>query len=435
MKKNRLRGTLLGLTVSSVLAASGFTAHAQDKPDALELGVFTFMSGPAAAYGQPGRNGAELIIDQLNAAGGIDGVPLKATYVDEAQGAEGVISDYRRLADDPNTAAMIAALSSGNCLALAPIADQLKMPTIGWNCDTHQLFQKSEHPYYFRPNGNTVAEFVAYAAYVAKVKPDAKKIAIINPDYSFGHDAAQIFTAAMKAFNPDVEVVAELFPKMGTSSFQTEISRLSAARPDVVFSNLWGGDLENFLRQASPRGLLRTSQFVLALGESALQSTKLPDGVIVGVLGDGSWLSPDAQATPETVKFAEAYHDKFGSYPVFPAMKMVNSFMVLKAGYEKAIAANDGAWPTREQLAASMKDLSASTLTGKVTLREDNDGIVDQIVGMTVKSDKYDFPVMGNMIRFDGAALLPPVGEDPIAWISTLDKNLLASLPEPGSYK
>ncbi|NEV03188.1 hypothetical protein, partial [Bradyrhizobium uaiense] len=40
-------------------------------------------------------------------------------------------------------------------------------------------------------------------------KPDVKTVAIINPDYAFGHDAAKIFTAALKALKPDIQIVAE----------------------------------------------------------------------------------------------------------------------------------------------------------------------------------------------------------------------------------
>jgi branched-chain amino acid transport system substrate-binding protein len=55
-------------------------AVAQDKPASLGIGILTFTSGPAAAYGVPGKNAAELMIDKINAKGGIGGVPLKATY-------------------------------------------------------------------------------------------------------------------------------------------------------------------------------------------------------------------------------------------------------------------------------------------------------------------------------------------------------------------
>ncbi len=428
------RGLLRSAVAAAAMLAAG-TALSQEKPASLGVGVFSFTSGGTAAYGKPGRDAAELMIELINAKGGIGGVPLSATYVDEGQGTEGVIAEYRKLAGDAANEVMIAALSSGNCMALAPVSDQMKVPTVGWNCDTHQLYLKDAHPYFFRPNGNTVPEFVAYAAYLVAVKPDVKRIAIINPDYAFGHDAAKIFTSAIKAFKPDVEVVAELFPKLGAGTYQTEISRLTAARPDVIFSNLWGGDLENFVRQASPRGLFRSSQAILALGESSMQNVTIPEGVIVGVLGDGWWMSPDAAANPETREFAEAYKAKYGKWPVFPAMKMANSFLYVKAAYEKAMAANGGKWPSRDEVAGAMKGSEVKTLTGTTQTRADNDGVVDQIIGVTAKAEGHDGPVIGNMVRYKGAELMPPEGQDPIAWIGTLAADLPAKLPQPGSYK
>ena len=233
----KFKTVLTAFALASCLGVA-MPASAQEKPASLGLGIFTFTSGPAAAYGMPGKNAADLMIDQINAAGGIGGVKITPTYVDEAQGAQGVITEYRRLAAEPTNQVMLAALSSANCLALAPIAEQLQVPTVGWNCDTHQLLQDGKNKYVFRPNGNTVPEFVAYAVYLLAKKPDVKTVAIINPDYAFGHDAAKIFKAALHALKPDIQVVAELFPKLGSPNYQTEISRLTSARPDVVFSNL-----------------------------------------------------------------------------------------------------------------------------------------------------------------------------------------------------
>jgi len=424
---------LAGALALGVVAAT--PAAAQDKPSALRLGIFTFTSGPAAAYGMPGKNAADLMIDEINAKGGIGGVPVSATYVDEAQGAQGVIAEYRRLAGDAKNQVMVAALSSANCLALAPLADQLEVPTVGWNCDTHQLLMDGKSKYVFRPNGNTVPEFIAYAIYLLDRKPDLKTVAIINPDYAFGHDAAKIFTAALKALKPDVEIVAELYPKLGSPNYQTEISRLTTARPDVVFSNLWGADLENFVRQAAPRGVFTSSQVILALGETVLQRVPLPDGVIVGVLGDGWWMSPDAKNKPETVKFAEAYKARFGEYPVFPSIKMANALIYVKAAYDAAMQKNGGKWPTRGELAAAMKGSKVETLTGTAQTRADNDGLVDQIVGVTVKTPAQQSPVIGDMVRYKGDSLMPQAGQDPLAWIATLKPEFAKSLPKPGSYK
>ena len=423
---------------AAAVALLAMPAAAQsDKPSEVGFGVFTFTSGPAAAYGMPGRNAAELVIEQINAAGGIGGVKIKPTYVDEGQGTEGVVAEFRRLAADQNNQVMVAALSSGNCLALAPVADQLKMPTFMWNCDTHQLFLKDKYKYVFRTNSSTVPEFVASALYLLSVKPDVKRIAIINPDYAFGRDAAAIFTAAMKALKPDVEVVAELFPKLGSPSYNTEISRLVTAQPDVIFSNLWGADLENFVRQAAPRELFTRSKVILALGESILQrvGTLLPDGVIVGVIGDGWWLSPDSQKNPQTKEFVETYRKRFNEYPVFPAFKMANTINAVKVVYDKALAETKGKWPTRDDLVAAAKNLKTETLTGTIELRDDNDGLVDQVIGMTTKDSGHPFPIMGDMVRYPASLVTPPVGVDPLAWIAKLNPSILATLPKPVSYK
>lgn len=421
----------------ALLALAMPAAAQSDKPSEVGFGVFTFTSGPAAAYGMPGRNAAELVIEQINAAGGIGGVKIKPTYVDEGQGTEGVVAEFRRLAADQNNQVMVAALSSGNCLALAPVAEQLKMPTFMWNCDTHQLFLKDKYKYVFRTNSSTVPEFVASALYLLSVKPDVKRIAIINPDYAFGRDAAAIFTAAMKALKPDVEVVAELFPKLGSPSYNTEISRLVTAQPDVIFSNLWGADLENFVRQAAPRELFTRSKVILALGESILQrvGTLLPDGVIVGVIGDGWWLSPDSQKNPQTKEFVETYRKRFNEYPVFPAFKMANTINAVKVVYGKALADTKGKWPTRDDLVAAAKNLKTETLTGTIELRDDNDGLVDQVIGMTTKDSGHPFPIMGDMVRYPASLVTPPVGVDPLAWIAKLNPSVLATLPKPGSYK
>lgn len=422
---------------AAMLLLTASPSTAQERPDELRVGVFTFTSGPAAAYGMPARQAAELIIEQINDAGGIDGVPIRPTYVDEAQGTDGVISEFRRLVSEGRTDVMVAALSSANCLALAPVADELKMPTLMWNCDTHQLFLEDSYDYVYRTNSNTVPEFIAYALYLLEKQPDVQRVAIINPDYAFGHDAAEIFTETLRTFKPDVEVVAEFFPRLGAASYHTEISQLVSSRPDVVFSNLWGADLENFVRQAMPRGLFERSTVVLALGETIFQKLgeNYPEDVVVGVLGDGWWLSPTAKARPETQEFAKQFNERFGSYPVFPSFKMANSILAMKAAYENAIESAGGQWPSAEQLTAAVAKLDIENFTGTLRIRSDHDGLVDQIVGVAQHTDDWPFPIMGDMVRYPADLVTPPPGTNPIEWIQSLDEDFPDKLPEPGSYQ
>src|SRR5437879_2036789 len=90
-------------------AAAMFPAHAQTPVPAaapVKLGIVSFLSGPAASpFGLPGRNGAEIVIEALNAGTapapynkvGFGGAKIEAKYVDEAGSAANVVTDFRNL--------------------------------------------------------------------------------------------------------------------------------------------------------------------------------------------------------------------------------------------------------------------------------------------------------------------------------------------------
>jgi len=123
MKLNAL-SRLLAATAAA-LAMSG--AIAQNKPAELKVGITTFLSGPASVFGVPAKAAAELYIEQLNAAGGIGGVKIVPTFIDEGVGADKLLSEYRRVVQEGDTKVMLSAISSGNCNIIAPVAEDLKV--------------------------------------------------------------------------------------------------------------------------------------------------------------------------------------------------------------------------------------------------------------------------------------------------------------------
>ena len=75
-------------------------AQAQDKPAELRIGISTFLSGSASVFGEPAKQAADMLVDEINKSGGILGVPVKVTYIDEGAGTEQLTTDYKRLAVD-----------------------------------------------------------------------------------------------------------------------------------------------------------------------------------------------------------------------------------------------------------------------------------------------------------------------------------------------
>ena len=423
MKINTLARVFAGTLAA--IAATG--ALAQAKPTELKVGITTFLSGPASVFGVPGKAAADLYIEQLNAAGGINGVKIVPTFIDEGVGADKLLSEYRRVVQESDTKVMLSAVSSGNCNIVAPVAEDLKVLNILWDCGTEKVLEEKRYRYVIRTQANATIEMMATVLYLLKTKPDMKTIAVMNQDYAWGRDSWELFRNALQALKPEVKIVAELFPKFGATDYSTEISRLQALHPDVVLSTSWGGDLDTFVRQASQRGLMKSSLFVLPLAESSLErlGTALPDGVIVGARGDHYFLHPLYKDEPKLKNFAKKFQEKTGAYPIYPVYHMVQALDGLVAGYQKAIKANKGQWPSTEQVADAMRGMEFRGLTGTVKIREDGQGLEDQLLGITRKVPGYNFPILDKITIYPADLISTPVGQKSPEWVKTLKPELV----------
>jgi branched-chain amino acid transport system substrate-binding protein len=179
-------------------------------------------------FGVPAKAAAEMIAEDLNNKGGIGGVPVKLSFIDEGAGGEALVSNYRRVVQDEKVDATFASISSGSCTQLVPVAEDLKMMNFMWDCGAASILESKKYRYNFRTQANATPEMLAVLLgtqanatpemlavllYLLKTKPDFKTIAVINQDYAWGRESWEIFSTALKAMKPDVQVVAELFPK------------------------------------------------------------------------------------------------------------------------------------------------------------------------------------------------------------------------------
>ena len=415
------------IATTALCAALPLAAAAQDKPESLKVGMTTFLTGPASVFGVPARDAMDILVANLNEAGGINGVPVEITYIDEGAGAEALTSEYRRAVEQGGAEVMFAAISSGNCQTLAPLAEDLQVINFMWDCGTQRIFEEDDYDYVFRTQANATPEMLAAVIYLLKTKPEFDTIAVVNQDYAWGRDSWEIFRTALDVLKPGVEVVGEFFPAFGAPDYSTEISRLQALQPDVVLSTSWGGDLDTFVQQASQRGLMSTSTFVLPLAESSLQrlGSALPAGQIVGARGDHYFQHPERRDDADFQAFMKQYEDATGDITIYSVFHASQALAALKAAYEKAIAENGVDWPTENQVLAAMEGLEFQGLGLPVTIREDNQGIESQLMGTSVQSGDRPFATLENIMIFDGADLTAPVGEVSTDWIATLEPGFV----------
>ena len=420
--------TLNKLLLVTLVSGLSLTSMAQTKPTELKIGITTFMSGPASVFGVPAKAAAELMIEDINAQGGIGGVKLSATYIDEGACADKMLYEYRRVVQEMGVKTMLASISSGNCNIVAPVAEDLKVLNIAWDCGTEKLLEEKRYQYVVRTQANATTEMVATVLYLMKTKPDFETIAVVNQDYAWGRDSWEIFINTLRVFKPNVKVVAEMFPKMGAADFSTELSRLQALKPDVVLNTSWGGDLDTFVRQASQRGVFgQKTLFVLPLLESSLErlGSTVPAGIIAGARGDHYFLHPETKNDSKHKAFINQFKAKTGAYPIYSTYHMAQALVGLKTGYEKAIKTNGGKWPSTEQVAEAMRSMEFKTFGRPIRMRADGQGLEDQLLGITKRVPQYPFAVMDKMMIVPAELITTPVGQKSPAWVKTINPAVL----------
>jgi branched-chain amino acid transport system substrate-binding protein len=370
----------LSLAFATLLALLPSTrALAQDKPAAevkpFRIGIVTFLSGAAAGpFGVPARNAAEVITEALNAGKvpapyakqGIGGRPIEVVFIDEAGGTTKQVTEYRNLVQRQTVDAVIGYISSGDCLAVAPVAEELQTLTVLFDCGTPRIFEDASPRYVFRTSSHAAMDNVAAALYIAETMPKARKIAGINQNYAWGQDSWADFEATMKALKPDIEITTSQMPKLLAGQYGAEISALLAGSPDVIHSSFWGGDLDAFVLQAVPRGALKKSTAVLTCGETATHKLagQIPDGTIIGARGPHGVYAPDNELNRW---FRANYQDRFGLFPNYPAYHMSQAILGLKSAYEKA-QGDRGAVPAKDAIIAAFEKLTFETPSGTIRM-------------------------------------------------------------------
>jgi len=413
--------------IAAALAWIPSTAAAEDaKP--FRVGIVTFLSGAAAGpFGVPARNAAEVVVEALNAGTvvapygntkGIGGAPLEIVFVDEAGGTTKQVTEYRNLVQQKNVDAVIGYISSGDCLAIAPVADELKKLTVFFDCGTPRIFEDASYKYLFRTGATATIDNVAAALYLNEHKKNTRKIAGINQNYAWGQDSWNDFVAAMKVLVPNVQIATSQMPKLLAGQYGAEISALLSADADVVHSSFWGGDLDALILQGAPRGLFKKSTVVLTAGETAVQKLgdQIPDGTIIGARGPFDMFAPDTELNRW---FRKVYTDRYNVPPSYPSYKMAQAIFGLKAAYEKAQAGGKAA-PSQEQIIVAFEHLTFEGPGGKVTmgLGKGHQAVQGTAYG-TVKHVGEKF-TLTNVTTYTAERVTPPDGVKSEDWIKGL---------------
>jgi branched-chain amino acid transport system substrate-binding protein len=418
------RCSLLAAAAALALAAG---APAQAQQPTFKLGVVTFLSGPAAeSFGVPAGNAAKMMVEQFNKGGapapynrpGFGGMAIEMVVVDEAGGAAKQVQEMRNLYQRENVDAVVGYIGSGDCLAVAPVAEELKKFLVLFDCGTPRIFEDASLKYVFRTSSHAAMDNISLTRYLKSRNIKAETFNMINQDYAWGQDSKADFVAAMGVLYPNAKPGADLLPKFGAGQYGTEVSALASRPADLTYSSMWGGDLQAFILQAGARGALKDTTLVLSAADHVLPGlgNKVPDGTVLGARGAYGILSAK---NPLNDWFQKAYQDATGVPPVQASYRITQALMGVKLAAERAMAKNGGKKPSPEELADALRGSAWDTPGG--TIRMALGGGQQAIQGTAIGRTKWDEAtkrvIAVDIQTFPAECVMPPAGVKSLDWI------------------
>jgi ABC-type branched-subunit amino acid transport system substrate-binding protein len=244
---NRRSGwMILAFLLSVVLAVPVWAA------DTFKICLLEVVSGPFKRSGDAYVLALEILAEEMNEKGGILGKKVEIIVEDSLNKPDVAVRKARKHIID-GVKVFATGTGTHNALALGELAAKEKVIFISYGAEGESLTGKSCNANTFRVSPNTEQRSMAIANFLA-TKP-FKKFAIINQDYAFGHEAAEGFKRRIKQFIPNAQVVAEEFHPLALKDFGPYVSKVAAAKPDVIFTANWVVDLINVIKQSREMGI------------------------------------------------------------------------------------------------------------------------------------------------------------------------------------
>ena len=350
------------------------------------------------AFTLPYRNGWQLAVEEINAAGGLlGGRMLEVISRDDAGKPDDATRNANELLSSQKVDLLAGTFLSNVGLAVSDIALRNKVLFVAAEPLTDALVWDKGNRYTFRLRPSTYMQASMLAEEAAKLP--AKKWATVAPNYEYGQSAVANFKELLKARRPDVEFVAEQWPALGKLEAGTTVQALAAAKPEAIFNVMFGADVTKFVREGNLRGLFEGRSVVSMLTGEPEYLDPLKDETPKGWIVTGyPW---EHITTPAHQKFVQAYQKRYNDTPRLGSVVGYTTFIAIAEGIKKA-----GSTDT-EKLIKAFRGLQFESVFGPVTFRSlDQQATFGAFIGrLDLKGERG---VMIDWRYADGKDYMPP---------------------------
>ncbi len=336
--------------------ATSSAGFAQTKP--IKIGeINSYSSIPQ--FTVPYRQGWQLAVEEVNAAGGLLGRKVEVISRDDSGKPEEAIKHAIELTSSEQVDVLAGGYLSNVGLALADHAQKNKRLFVASEPLTDALVWDKGNRYTFRLRPSTYMQAAMLVEEAAKLP--AKRWATIAPNYEYGQSAVATFREQLKAKRPDVEFVGEQWPVLGKLDAGSTLQAITQAKPDAIFNVTFGADLAKLVREGNQRNVFPKTPVVSLLSGEPEYLDVLKDETPKGWIVTGyPWDQIDSR---DHASFASNYYKKYNENPKMGSVVGYSTMQAIFAAIRKAKSVDN------EKLVVAMRGLQFTTPFGATTFR------------------------------------------------------------------
>ena len=314
-KSFRLLGVLAGAALAGTVLA-GCGGQQAGSSDTIKIGANFEMTGNVANYGQATLDGLNLAIEEINAAGGVNGKKLEVISADNKSEAAEAVNAATKLISDDNVKVIVGPAVTANVIAESQVATDAKIPVIAPDATSPDVTVENGQvkPFIFRScfidpqQGSVMAKFAS-----ENLKAKTAVVYVDNSsDYS--KSLGKVFKEQFEKAGGQVVMEQAFLAK--DQDFKATLTSIKTANADVLFVPAYYEEVGKIVKQARELGI--TSPI---LGTDGWDDSKVADIAGTEALNN-TYFSTHYSDKDESVKpFIEAFTKKYGHAPnVFAAL-------------------------------------------------------------------------------------------------------------------
>ena len=324
------------LAVLMLLNAGPADAQGKLAGEKVRLGVVMPMAGLFVDWGQHGLIGAEIARDEINAAGGIGGLPVELVVADDRGDPKESVTLTRRLAQTDRVLMIHGSISSSSAGVMFPLAASLKIPIVSPTAAAPGLTDKSR-PWAFLMNPGAARALGTGLAALRKQNPSVKKAVVLynSADAISTAEATRVMPAVFQQAN--VESADTITFQTADLDFSAQVTRALSKQPDMLFLGSGSREAALIAKEARKQGFKGPIQGGVA--------TATPDLVTIGGEAVEGWFTTtyawNERPTPRVQTFVKKFLEKSsGKRPNSSALAMYDQLFISKSCVETAGVTN-----------------------------------------------------------------------------------------------